>query len=100
MPWYAKAVAFVAAGYALSPIDLVPDFVPVLGYLDDIVIVPLDILLAVKLIPPDILAEHRATAARSERPWSRVAMVAIMAIWIGVGLIAVTMMLKASLVRN
>lgn len=89
VPWYAKAVAFVVAGYALSPIDLIPDFVPILGYLDDIVIVPLGILLAVKLIPPEILAEHRATAALSQRPWSRAAMIAIIAIWIGVGLIAV-----------
>ncbi|MDP9812626.1 uncharacterized membrane protein YkvA (DUF1232 family) [Rhizobium tibeticum] len=94
MPWYAKTVAFVVAGYALSPIDLIPDFVPVLGYLDDIVIVPLGILLAVKLIPPDILAEHRATATHSERPWSRAAMVAIIAIWIGVGLIVVALALR------
>jgi len=100
VPWYAKAVAFFVAGYALSPIDLIPDFVPVLGYLDDIVIVPLGILLAIKLIPPDILAEHRATAAHSERPWSRAAMVAIVAIWIGAGLIALTVMLKAISARN
>jgi uncharacterized membrane protein YkvA (DUF1232 family) len=86
--------AFVVAGYALSPIDLIPDFVPVLGYLDDIVIVPFGILLAVKLIPPEILAEHRATAARSQRPWSRAAMVAIVAIWIGVGLIVVALALR------
>lgn len=99
MAWYAKVVAFVVAGYALSPIDLIPDFLPVLGYRDDIVIVPLGILRAVKLIRPDILAEHRATAARSQRPWSRAAMVAIIAIWIGVGLITSTMMLKAIPVR-
>lgn len=94
VPWFAKVVAFVVAGYALSPIDLIPDFVPVLGYLDDIVIVPLGILLAVKLIPPEILAEHRATAARSERPLSRAAMVAIIAIWVGVGVITVALALR------
>ena len=54
-PWYAKALAICVAGYALSPIDLIPDFVPFLGYLDDVVIVPLGILAVVKLIPPAVL---------------------------------------------
>src|SRR5205807_4168518 len=63
VPWYAKAVALAVAAYALSPIDLIPDFVPVLGFLDDLVIVPLGIMLALRLIPPAIMAEHRATAA-------------------------------------
>ena len=72
VPWYAKALALCVIGYALSPIDLIPDFIPVIGYLDDLVIVPLGILAVVKLIPPDILAEHRATAAiASERPIHR-----------------------------
>lgn len=71
VPWYAKAVALCVAGYALSPIDLIPDFVPVLGYLDDVVIVPAGILAVVRLIPPEIMAEHRASAAReSEKPVS------------------------------
>jgi uncharacterized membrane protein YkvA (DUF1232 family) len=84
VPWYAKALALCVAGYALSPIDLIPDFVPVIGYLDDLVIVPLGILAVVKLIPPDIMAEHRATAATtSERPISRVAAVVIVLLWIG-----------------
>ena len=52
-PWYAKAVAALAVGYALSPIDLIPDFIPILGYLDDIIILPLLIALCVKLIPKD-----------------------------------------------
>src|SRR5918998_6767675 len=74
VPWYAKALALCVAGYALSPIDLIPDFVPVLGYLDDVVIVPLGLLAVVKLIPPEIMAEHRAAAsAGSERPVSRTA---------------------------
>ena len=59
-PWYAKALALCVAGYALSPIDLIPDFVPVLGYLDDLVIVPLGILTVLRLIPPEIMAENRA----------------------------------------
>ena len=64
VPWYAKALALCVAGYALSPIDLIPDFIPVIGYLDDLVIVPLGILAVDgQLIPPEIMAEHRAAAA-------------------------------------
>jgi len=89
VPWYAKAVALAVAAYALSPIDLIPDFIPVIGYLDDLVIVPLGILLAVLLIPADILAEHRATAATLGRqPASRTAATVIVAIWIGLALVA------------
>jgi uncharacterized membrane protein YkvA (DUF1232 family) len=84
VPWCAKAVAALVAAYALSPIDLIPDFIPVLGYLDDVILVPLGILLAIRLIPPGILAEHRSAAARSQgRPVSAVAAGAIAAIWIG-----------------
>src|SRR5713226_4981145 len=76
VPWYAKVLAIAVAGYALSPIDLIPDFIPVLGYLDDIIIVPLGILLVIRLIPPEIMAEHRALAAAAqERPVSRAAAV-------------------------
>jgi uncharacterized membrane protein YkvA (DUF1232 family) len=82
VPWYAKALAAVVAGYALSPIDLIPDFIPVLGYLDDVILVPLGIFLVVRLIPPDIMAEHRdLAAAEQERPVSRGAAVAIGCIW-------------------
>jgi uncharacterized membrane protein YkvA (DUF1232 family) len=63
-PWYAKALAACVAAYALSPIDLIPDFIPVLGYLDDLVLVPLGFALAIRLIPPALLAEHRAEAVR------------------------------------
>ncbi len=88
VPWYAKAVALAVAAYALSPIDLIPDFLPVIGYLDDLIIVPLGIVLAVKLIPADILAEHRATAHEaSTRPTSRTAAVVIVAIWVGLALV-------------
>jgi uncharacterized membrane protein YkvA (DUF1232 family) len=83
VPWYAKALAVCVAGYALSPIDLIPDFVPVLGYLDDVILVPLGILLVVKLIPPEIMAEHRALAvAARDRPVSRNAAIVIALIWI------------------
>jgi uncharacterized membrane protein YkvA (DUF1232 family) len=82
VPWYAKALALCVAGYALSPIDLIPDFVPILGYLDDFVIVPLGILVVVSLVPSSIMAEHRAAASlASERPVSRTAAFVIALIW-------------------
>jgi len=83
VPWYAKALAICVAGYALSPVDLIPDFVPVLGYLDDLILVPLGILLVIKLIPPEIMAEHRASAlADQDRPVTRTAAVVIAGIWL------------------
>src|SRR3954447_9575037 len=83
VPWYAKALAVAVAAYALSPIDLIPDFIPVLGYLDDLIIVPLGIFLVVRLIPPEIMAGHRAAAAvAASRPVSRGAAAVIVAIWI------------------
>ena len=83
VPWYAKFAAGAVAAYALSPIDLIPDFVPVLGYLDDIIIVPLGILLAVKLIPASLMEEFRQEAIRREsRPKSYWGMMAIAAIWL------------------
>jgi uncharacterized membrane protein YkvA (DUF1232 family) len=81
-PALAKVVAGMTAAYALSPIDLIPDFIPVLGYLDDVVIVPLGILLAVKLVPNHLMAEFRAEAMRRDRPASRAGLVAVVALWI------------------
>lgn len=66
VPRYAKVVAFAVAAYALSPIDLIPDFIPVIGYLDDVLIVPAGILLAVKLVPEGLMREFRASAASAE----------------------------------
>jgi len=81
-PWFAEVLAMIVAAYAVSPIDLIPDFIPVLGYVDDIIIVPLGILLVVKLTPPEVMNEHRATAdAASERPVSRIAAGVFIAIW-------------------
>jgi uncharacterized membrane protein YkvA (DUF1232 family) len=90
VPWYAKVVAVCVAAYALSPIDLIPDFIPVLGYLDDVLLVPLGIALAIRLIPPAVLAEHRATAAagRAKRPASPIAAAVIIVIWIAVAVAA------------
>ncbi len=83
VPWYAKAMAVVVAGYALSPIDLIPDFIPVLGYLDDVVLVPLGVLLVIRLIPPEVMAEHRdAAAAAPGRPVSRAAAAVMACLWL------------------
>ncbi len=83
-PWYAKALIFLVAAYALSPIDLIPDFVPILGYLDDLILVPGGIWLAIRLIPPEVLTEARATAtARSaERRVQILGAALIILIWI------------------
>src|SRR5262245_41980278 len=83
VPWYAKVVAIAVAAYALSPVDLIPDFVPVLGYVDDLIIVPAGIALVIHLIPPEIMAQHRDVAiAAQDRPVSRVAGAVIVTIWI------------------
>jgi len=83
VPWLAKVLAICIAAYALSPIDLIPDFIPVLGYLDDAILLPLGILLVVRMIPPDIMAEHRAAAQIAQaRPQSLAGALAIIAIWI------------------
>ncbi|MCB8819475.1 YkvA family protein [Microvirga rosea] len=83
VPLAAKLVAGLVAAYALSPIDLIPDMIPVLGYLDDLLIVPLGILLAVRLIPSDVMADLRVKAReRAERPVSRLAAAAIVILWI------------------
>jgi uncharacterized membrane protein YkvA (DUF1232 family) len=83
VPWHAKFLAAAVAAYALSPVDLIPDFIPVLGYLDDLVILPLGIWLVVALIPDEIMVEYRAKASEAaQRPSSRAGMVAIILIWI------------------
>jgi uncharacterized membrane protein YkvA (DUF1232 family) len=83
VPWYAKALAIVVAGYALSPIDLIPDFIPVIGYLDDLIIVPLGIWLVVSLVPEEVMAECRIRADEAgRRPVSRTGMIAIILTWI------------------
>lgn len=84
-PWYAKALAVAVAAYALSPIDLIPDFIPVLGYLDDLLIVPLGILLVTKLVPAPVMAECRAEAeaeAAGQRPRSLAGAAAIVLLWL------------------
>src|ERR1700761_1022471 len=81
-PWYVKALAFAVAAYAFSPIDLIPDFIPVIGYLDDLVLVPLGIWLVVSLIPEPAMADYRARADKiTQRPRSTAAAIVIVAIW-------------------
>jgi uncharacterized membrane protein YkvA (DUF1232 family) len=83
VPIHAKLVASAVAAYALSPIDLIPDFVPVLGYLDDLLVIPLGIMLAIRLMPAPLMAEFRDEAIRrAERPVSRMGFLFILAIWI------------------
>jgi uncharacterized membrane protein YkvA (DUF1232 family) len=83
VPWAARLLAIAVAGYALSPIDLIPDFIPVLGVLDDLIIVPLGIWLVIALIPEDVMREYRAMAsAATQRPVSKAAATIIVALWI------------------
>ena len=90
-PWYAKLVVAAIVAYALSPIDLIPDFVPVLGYVDDLLLIPLGIAFAIKLIPASVLTECRARA-RDEfadgTPRSRRAAAVIVAIWLFLAVLA------------
>lgn len=89
-PWYAKVFAAAVVGYAFSPIDLIPDFVPVIGYLDDLVIVPLGVFVAMKMIPSQVMEESRAKARElmaQGKPVNKVAAVIIMLIWIGLAVV-------------
>lgn len=82
VPWPAKLVAAAVAAYAFSPIDLIPDFIPVLGALDDLIIVPLGIALAIRMVPPALMEDCRARAREvADRPVSRAAAAIIVGIW-------------------
>lgn len=87
-PWTAKALAVFTVGYALSPIDLIPDFIPVLGVVDDAILLPALIWLTLRLLPRDVITESRARAdawlaSGNAKPVNRVAIVVIIAIWLG-----------------
>ena len=92
VPWYAKVLALIVVGYALSPIDLIPDFIPILGYLDDMVLIPLGIMLVIRLIPAEVLAECRGKAeaivGRATRA-GKIAAVVIVLVWIVSGALVV-----------
>lgn len=82
-PWYAKVLAATVVAYALSPFDLIPDFIPVIGYLDDLVIVPLGIAAVLRLVPADVLAECREQAQRRmQRPVSWIGAAFMIAVWL------------------
>lgn len=85
VPWYTKSLAILVAGYALSPIDVIPDFLPVIGFVDDVILIPLGIMLVVKLVPAEILAEHRAHAERAiDLPKNRIGAVVLLGCWLAV----------------
>ncbi|WP_243455829.1 YkvA family protein [Sphingosinicella sp. BN140058] len=83
-PWHARIVGLIVTAYALSPIDLIPDFIPVLGLLDDVLLVPAGLWLFARLLPPGLMEEHRAAlAADAEKPRSAWGIVMVFALWAG-----------------
>jgi uncharacterized membrane protein YkvA (DUF1232 family) len=95
VPWYGKLLAACVAGYAFSPIDLIPDPVPVLGYLDDLVLIPLGVALVLRIIPPAVMAECRAkadTLMQAGKPKNWVAAAVIVLIWLGLAVLAIRLM--------
>ena len=82
VPWHAKLLAGAVAAYALSPIDLIPDLVPVLGYVDDLIIVPLGIWAALKLIPEEVMDDLRAAASGRAMPKSKAGLAIVLALWL------------------
>ena len=98
VPWYARLLAACIVAYAFSPIDLIPDFIPVLGYLDDLILIPLGIALLLCMIPPPVMAECReqARAALAEgRPTSWVAAGIIIAIWLLLAALGIAIVVRA-----
>ncbi|MDQ1328998.1 MAG: hypothetical protein QG641_2284 [Candidatus Poribacteria bacterium] len=99
-PWYAKVWSALVAGYAFSPIDLIPDFIPIIGYLDDALIVPLGIMIAIKLIPKEVMTDTRIKAKdwieqRKQKPQNKTMAVLIVLLWILLFLLIVRYVLKA-----
>jgi len=99
-PWYAKVWSALVAGYAFSPIDLIPDFIPVIGYLDDAIIVPLGLIIAIKLIPKEVMADTRIKAKdwieqRKQKPQNKTMAVLIVLLWILLFLLIIRYILKA-----
>ncbi len=87
-PWYAKILAACVVGYAFSPIDLIPDFIPVLGLLDDLILIPLGIALVIKMIPAEVMIDSRQkTQEMAEKPTNLYAAFVIILIWVGLALI-------------
>ena len=98
VPWYARLFAACVVGYAFSPIDLIPDFIPVLGYLDDLVLVPLGIALALKMIPRPVMAECREMAQRrldQGMPVNRAAAAIIVLVWLILAALGILLVVRA-----
>ncbi|HWT31348.1 MAG TPA: YkvA family protein [Propylenella sp.] len=96
VPWYAKVLAGLVVAYALSPIDLIPDFIPVLGLLDDVVIVPFGLWLVFRLLPDGLIEEYRPEAARlATVPRSRAAAIVIVAIWLALAAAGIALVSQA-----
>lgn len=97
-PWWARLFAAAVVAYAFSPVDLIPDVIPILGYLDDLVLIPLGVALALRMIPPPVMADSRARAQEIMRrggPVSRAAAVVIVSIWLLLAALAVALMARA-----
>jgi uncharacterized membrane protein YkvA (DUF1232 family) len=102
-PWYARILSALVVAYAFSPIDLIPDPIPVLGYLDDLVLIPLGVYLALRLIPPEVMAEsrERAKAVMAEaKPVNKLAALVIVLIWIGLVVIVGVVVYRLALSRE
>lgn len=102
-PWYAKFLVAAIVAYALSPIDLIPDFIPVIGYLDDLILIPIGIVLAIKLVPPTVLAECRTQATetiQNKKPVSRAAAMVIIVIWLMLAVLCFVWAYNALLARQ
>ena len=97
-PWYGRALAACVVGYAFSPIDLIPDFIPVLGYLDDLILIPVGIALVLKVIPSEVMAEccvKAAVAMASGKPTNWIAAGIIVAIWFSLAALGIFLMTRA-----
>jgi uncharacterized membrane protein YkvA (DUF1232 family) len=98
VPWYARVFAGCVVAYAFSPIDLIPDPIPVLGYLDDLVLIPLGVVLAVRMIPAPVLADCREQAKevmKQGKPVNRAAAAVIIAIWVVLAVLAIVLVRRA-----
>jgi uncharacterized membrane protein YkvA (DUF1232 family) len=96
VPWYAKALAGCVVAYALSPIDLIPDPIPVLGYLDDLVLIPLGVLAVRRMIPDQVMTECRVKAqAATEKPTNWIAAAVIVLIWLALAAVLASWLVRA-----
>lgn len=97
-PWYARIFAACVVAYAFSPLDLIPDFIPALGYLDDLILIPLGMAIALKMIPPQVMADSRVKAQElldQDRPRNWIAAAAILTIWLALAALGIVLVLRA-----